>query len=395
MEQLVWKIRFFFHHFSENLKRHHFFSLCATTSFYFLFTLIPFIILIFLLLTRWVSNSEIIFNELNEITNNLLPEISDRIMSQVKQFTTTKGLGWIWFVVLFWAASPLAQALRKNFQLIFNYQIKRKFITNKLIDIIVLLAIIFLFFIYFILSKYLDSLANVFHGLIPFSEKSLIIVIFSSMLILLIMSVFFRIMIPVKKFSRVLILIGAGVTCFIWISLHEMFDFIMSMSQAYGIFYGSMRNLFVSLIWLFLNIAGLLIGVEIISFIYEKNQYKYRMLFLNPSKLLLKIYFQQDIIRYKKDEIVFNHDNPSLFVYFVVDGQIETTINGNQRVISNNNYFGELSIINNTKRVGNARVVSDWAKVIKIPNALFKKLLRQDIEFQNLILKNLNKIIIN
>jgi membrane protein len=174
-----------------------------------------------------------------------------------------------------------------------------------------------------------------------------------------------------------------------------MFDFIMSMSQAYGIFYGSMRNLFVSLIWLFLNIAGLLIGVEIISFIYEKNQYKYRMLFLNPSKLLLKIYFQQDIIRYKKDEIVFNHDNPSLFVYFVVDGQIETTINNNQRVISNNNYFGELSIINNTKRVGNARVVSDWAKVIKIPNALFKKLLRQDIEFQNLILKNLNKIIIN
>src|SRR6056300_551632 len=112
MKQLVWKIRFFFHHFSENLKRHHFFSLCATTSFYFLFTLIPFIILIFLLLSKWVSNSDILLLELHDVTNKLLPEISERMMTQVKKFTAdSKGLSWIWFFILFWAASPLANGL--------------------------------------------------------------------------------------------------------------------------------------------------------------------------------------------------------------------------------------------------------------------------------------------
>jgi membrane protein len=54
-----------------------------------------------------------------------------------------------------------------------------------------------------------------------------------------------------------------------------------------------------------------------------------------------------------------------------------------------------LSVINNTKRLGEAVIVSDWAKIIKIPNLTFKKLLSEDLEFQNYILKNLNKIIIN
>ena len=59
------------------------------------------------------------------------------------------------------------------------------------------------------------------------------------------------------------------------------------------------------------------------------------------------------------------------------------------------NILRELSVINNTKRLGEAIVVSDWAKIIKIPNSTFKKLLSEDLEFQNYILRNLNKIIIN
>jgi len=167
------------------------------------------------------------------------------------------------------------------------------------------------------------------------------------------------------------------------------------MSQSYGIFYGSMRNLFISLIWLFLNIAGLLFGVELIAFIYNKDVYKYRMLLMQPNRILIENFFNNKIERFKKDEVLFNDGSPSTFVYFVVEGQIETTINNQKRVLHNNEYFGELSIINNTKRVGNAKVISDWAKVIKIPQHAFKKLLKEDMSFQNDILINLNKIIIN
>ena len=69
MNLFLWKNKFYFSHFSKNLNQHRFFSLCATTSFYFLFTLIPFIILIFLLLSKWVSNSDILL--LDESTSNL------------------------------------------------------------------------------------------------------------------------------------------------------------------------------------------------------------------------------------------------------------------------------------------------------------------------------------
>jgi membrane protein len=202
-------------------------------------------------------------------------------------------------------------------------------------------------------------------------------------------------MTPEKKLPQSLLLIGAAASCFVWIFLHEMFDLIMSMSQSYGIFYGSMRNLFISLIWLFLNIAGFLIGVELIAFIFNLEVYKFRSLFLQPSKSLLKIFFQSHITRLQKNAVLFSYGMPSTSVYFIVDGQIKTTINGHERLFHNNQYFGELSVINNTKRLGEAVVVSDWAKIIKIPNSTFKKLLSEDLEFQNYILKNLNKIIIN
>jgi membrane protein len=202
-------------------------------------------------------------------------------------------------------------------------------------------------------------------------------------------------MVPIKRLPKILLIIGAAATCAVWIFLHEMFDVIMNMSQSYGIFYGSMRNLFISLIWLFLNIAGLLFGVELIAFIYNKDIYKYRMLLMQPNRILIENFFKNKIERFKKEEVLFHDGSPSTFVFFIVEGQIETTINNQKRVLHNNEYFGELSIINNTKRVGNAKVISDWAKVIKIPQHAFKKLLKEDISFQNDILKNLNKIIIN
>ena len=396
MKDLIWKGKFFFSHFSQNLSQHRFLSLCATTSFYFLFTLIPFIILIFLILSKWVSNSDVIFNELQNITSNLLPEISEKIMLQVKKFTdSSKGLGWFWFFILFWAASPLANSIRKNFLIIFNRKIKRKFYVNKFIDITILLLVIFLFFSYIFISKYLVNLAGLFHSLIPVSEKSVLLILFSSVSLIIFVAIFYKIMTPEKKLPQSLLLIGATASCFVWIFLHEMFDLIMSMSQSYGIFYGSMRNLFISLIWLFLNIAGFLIGVELIAFIFNLEVYKFRSLFLQPSKSLLKIFFQSHITRLQKNAVLFNYGMPSTSVYFIVDGQIKTTINGHERLFHNNQYFGELSVINNTKRLGEAVVVSDWAKIIKIPNSTFKKLLSEDLEFQNYILKNLNKIIIN
>ena len=396
MKDFIWKSKFYFAHFSQNLSQHRFLSLCASTSFYFLFTLIPFIILIFLILSKWVSNSDIIFNELQNITSNLLPELSEKIMLQVKKFTdSSKGLGWFWFFILFWAASPLANSLRKNFLIIFNKRIKRKFYVNKFIDIVILLLVIFLFFVYIFISKYLVDLAGLFHTLIPISEKSVLLILFSSVSLIMFIAIFFKIMTPEKKLPQSLLLIGAAASCIVWIFLHEMFDLIMSMSQSYGIFYGSMRNLFISLIWLFLNVAGFLIGIELIAFIFNLEVYKFRSLFLHPSKSLLKNFFHSHIIRLQKKEVLFSYDSPSTSVYFIVDGQIKTTINGNERLFHNNQYFGELSVINNTKRLGEAVVVSDWAKIIKIPNSTFKKLLSEDLEFQNYILRNLNKIIIN
>ena len=132
MKDFIWKSKFYFAHFSQNLSQHRFLSLCASTSFYFLFTLIPFIILIFLILSKWVSNSDIIFNELQNITSNLLPEMSEKIMLQVKKFTdSSKGFGLVLVLYSFLGGQSACKLFKKNFLIIFNKKIKRKFYVNK------------------------------------------------------------------------------------------------------------------------------------------------------------------------------------------------------------------------------------------------------------------------
>jgi membrane protein len=391
----LWKLKFYYSHFIFSLNQHRFLSLCATTSFYFLLTLIPFIILIFLLFSGWVSNSEIIYLELHNITNNLVPEISETIMEQVKAFTNKDlRIGMIWFFILFWAASPLASSLRKNFQIIFNVKIKRKFFVNKIIDIVVLLLIIFLFFIYLFVSNYLQEFTLLFNNFFVAKENTSIFIALSSLLLIIILTLFFKLMTPSKSISLITIIIGAGITCLIWISLNEMFDSIIRMSEPYGIFYGSMRNLFISIIWLFLNIAALLLGIELIAFFHNREIFKYKMLLLSPNKTLLRYFFLNQEVRERKNDVIFCSDTQASYVFFIVEGQIEIKINSLIKVLHNNQYFGEISVIDNSKRVGHAKVLSDWAKIIRIPKRIFKKLLDDDAEFKNNVLKNLNQIII-
>ena len=118
------------------------------------------------------------------------------------------------------------------------------------------------------------------------------------------------------------------------------------------------------------------------------------MLLLSPNKPLLKYFFLNQQVRERKNDVIFCSDTQASYVFFIVEGQIEIKINSLIKVLHNNQYFGEISVIDNSKRVGHAKVLSDWAKIIRIPKRIFKKLLDDDAEFKNNVLKNLNQIII-
>jgi membrane protein len=396
LKKNFWRLKFYLESFSYNLRNHHFLNLNASMSFYFLLTLIPFIVIIFFFLTQWLANSKLALYEIEMITNSLIPEISTKVLKEINNFSREqKGLGWLWVFILFWSTTPLAQSLRKNIQIIFHQnQPNEGFFKKKIVDVSVLILIMLLFFSYIFFSKYLANLTNFFAILIPIAEKSFLLSLSSAVLLVAALFLFFKILIPIRRIRNYYLVLGAIITCVLWISLRELFDIFMNIGQSYGLFYGSLRNIFISIIWLFFNVASFLAGIEFIAFMYELRYYKYKSLIINPNKELFDNFFKEHALRYRKEETIFNEGDNSDFFYFITEGEIETSLNDKTFLHRNNEYFGELSIINNTKRLGHAKVISDWAKIIRIRGNVLRKLLREDPTFQSVILNNLNKKII-
>jgi membrane protein len=172
------------------------------------------------------------------------------------------------------------------------------------------------------------------------------------------------------------------VTSLCWFGLSNAFSSFTSVSEYYGVFFGGMRNLFISLIWLYLNTAALLIGAEVIAAFHKKEILLIKALFnidnihRHPIHKKLMDYFGQ---RLKKDKIIFTAGDHDQRLFFVIEGEVGIVKEGRVvETIASGQYFGELSLLNKIPRVASAYVISDWARVIILPEKKMRQLLQED-----------------
>jgi len=373
---------FIFQEILSSFKRHNFLAVNASISFFTLFAFIPLVLLILFFFSQWLSSSSLALEKLQNITGLLLPEMSGRIMGEVGKVASTKASwGVLWVTILFLGSTPLTSALRSSFNNIFSAAKKHTYLKNKVRDLMAVTAIMILLFIYTSINIYLVQASHFFTDYVPLIEKSLLTSVLSFVLLVLVVSFFFKIFIPVKTYSQN-IFYGALVTSLCWFGLSNAFSSFTSISEYYGVFFGGMRNLFISLIWLYLNTAALLIGAEVIAAFHKKEILLIKALFnidnihRHPIHKKLMDYFGQ---RLKKDKIIFTAGDHDQRLFFVIEGEIGIVKEGRVvETISAGQYFGELSLLNKIPRVASAYVISDWAHVIILPEKKMRQLLQED-----------------
>lgn len=376
-------------------RRHNFFAHNASISFFTLFALIPLVLLIFFFLSQWLANSSFALSHLAILTSHLLPEINERIMSEVYKVSATKASwGVLWIMVLFLAATPLTASLRNSFANILGLPNKNTFFKNKIRDIFAVIPIMLLFFMYIFLDIFLLEASSLFAEYIPIIRKIYFTSITSLLLLTSILMIFFNLYFPIRIKKRYL-LFGAILTSISWYSLSYLFDFFINISTFYGTFFGGMRGLFISLIWLYLNIASLLIGAELISVLHKKETLLLKQLFIikniNRHQILnelMKLFGQ----KYKKNMVIYKEGDNDHRLFFVIEGEIGITKKTKEiEIVNSGNYFGELSLLNKIPRDTSAEVVSDWARIIIISDIQMKKILAEDNEVAMYFLSNMAK----
>lgn len=373
--------------------RHNFLAFNASISFFTLFALIPLILLIFFFLSQWLASSSFALSHLANLTSHLLPEMNERIMNEVYKVSSSKASwGVLWIMVLFLAATPLTASLRNGFANILSLPSKNTFFKNKIKDIFAVITIMLLFFIYIFVDIFLLQASSIFAEYIPIIKKIYFSSVTSLILLILVVTIFFNLYFPIKIKKKHLI-IGAVLTSLSWYSLSYFFDFFINASSFYGTFFGGMRGLFISLIWLYLNTASLLLGAELIAALHKKEILLLKQLFI--IKHIHRYPVINDLMKlfghkYKKNKVLFNEGDHDQRLFFVIEGEISITKKGKDlETINSGDYFGELSLLNKIPRVASAEVISDWARIIIISETQMRKILAEDHQVAIYFLSNM------
>ncbi|HEX5539848.1 MAG TPA: YhjD/YihY/BrkB family envelope integrity protein [Methylophilaceae bacterium] len=349
-------------------RQHNGFSISASLSFYAMFALIPLALLIFFTLSHLIISSDYAIVKLAILTGNLLPQFSNRIMLEVYNVSGHQAAwGAFGIFALLWIVTPLASALRSAFYTIVTMMEAPSFIVRKIKDVIAVIGILLMFFLFTLSGLVLEKIVNFLQ---PVAMHTTLISSFSSLLLTTLMiAVFYRVFFPVRVTFRY-ILIGSLTTAILWLAMRPAFALFLSMNESYGAVFGSMKNMFISIAWLYYTFAIFLIGTELIATLRKKDVLFLRDLFLSMPRDS-KIYLRELMSRYGKTlhrgDYVFRQGESGRDIYYIVSGNIDLISNGSTiRTLAAGSHFGEMALLANARRIVDAQAASDQAEIVTI-----------------------------
>lgn len=363
---------FVFHEMFKAFQRHNALGLSASLSFYAMFALIPLVLLMFFLFSQLIFSSDYAIVKLAIITSNLVPQLSNSIMTEV--YSTARhqaAWGALGLFVLLWTVTPLAGAMRAAFYSIASLVEAPSFIKRKVKDMFAIIGMLLLFFLFTFAGLMLEKVIVFLGASSRFLQYEMLATLTSLGLTTLLISVFYFVFFPARLYIKH-ILIGALFTAILWLLMRPAFTLFLSMNESYGSVFGSMKNLFISITWLYVNFAVFLLGTELIATLRKKDVLLLKGLFDESSEqsIATQSHYVKKLMQrygkvYEKDDIIFKHGEATSHLYYLVTGEVEIIKNNKiLRMVHGGEYFGEMAMLTNTPTIAKAKVSSINAEVI-------------------------------
>ena len=366
---------FVLHEMFDAFRRHNVLGLSASLSFYAMFALIPLVLLLFFLLSHLVFTSDYAVVKLAIITGNLAPKFSSAIMVEVYNTAQQKAAwGAAGLFVLLWTVTPLASAMRTSFYTIATLVEAPSYIRRKLKDIIAIIGMLVLFFMFTFAGLMLEKVITFLGANHQFFQYDIIAALTSLLLTTLLIAAFYFVFFPVRLNLKH-ILIGALFTAVLWLLMRPAFTLFLSLNESYGSVFGSMKNLFISITWLYFNFSVFLLGTELIATLRKKDVLILKGLFADnqqePQSKSQTNYLEKLMQRYgrsyQQNEFIFKQGDLTRNLHYLVSGQVQLLKNSKLlRTIEAGEYFGEMAMLTNTPAIADAVVSSKQADVILI-----------------------------
>lgn len=392
--ELMRRLAFFWLIVRESLKAFVFdinFEIAATLTYYGFLSLMPFILMVFFLLGLFMRSSDAVLAAVGGILNSFFPAFTGGILDELVGLSHKKTWGLIGVVLLLWSIVPFAGTIRFAMARIFKTERKFNFMVSKLFDMAAVVALLSLFImlvagkIFYALKA--DTVSAKMGAVFPVFDF-----IVAPLLIVAGLAFFYLVFCPVRP--RFLEIISGALTAAVLLAIiRPLFGLFLKFNPGYGYAFGSLKTIFLILIWIYYTFVIILFGAVVIGVIRRREALLLKGLFHGAhsgKKILSRVLLGKLIKEYQPGEHVFVENEPGDEMFFVFEGQVDLLKSGRLlKRVGQDEYFGEMSMLINTPRTATATVVGDDTKLIAVKASNFEAIMRENPDIVLSLLKEM------
>lgn len=368
---------------SESVKAFIFdinFEIAATLTYYGFLSLMPFLLLVFFLLGIFMRSSDAILATVNGMFNAFFPAFTDNILRELIELSHRKTWGVVGIVLLLWAVVPFAGTIRFAMRRIFKKESAANFMVNKLFDIAAVVALLSLFIILVAGKIFYALKADTVAARIGPMYSTLNLIV-APVLVVAGLAFFYLVFCPGRpRFAE--ILTGSILAAFLLAIMRPLFGLFLEFNPAYGYTFGSLKTIFLILIWIYYTFLVILLGAVVIAVIRRREALLLKGLFRDIHahiKGLSGVLLDKMAATYKEGENIFHESDKGEEMYFVVEGQVDLIKSGQLlKTIGRGEYFGEMSLLLHMPRTATARVSAPDTQLISINTRNFNSIMSEN-----------------
>lgn len=342
------------------------------------FSLFPLMLLLLYVVGRFMASSQAAMGAIERLANQVSPFFSEVILREVRGLATQKAWGLVSLAMLIWGVTPMAGALRGAFDAIYKTDRAMPFLKEKLKDVVAVL-LIFVLLILLVAGEIAYSVVTSRLAQLSWLVRCLDVAAPMAVAVGFLLIVHYTFS-PVRP-SFWAVAAGCLVSAGLLAVLNPLFAAVVTFDPNYGLAFGSLKAVFLMLVWVYACFVIILAGAEVAAAIHRKDALLVHDLLAGAatqrSRQLARL------ARFTKsmepESVVFREGDPGDSMYYVVEGSVSLR-RGEQelRRMKAGEYFGEMAMLIKTSRTATAVVSEPGTQLIVISAANIETVLREN-----------------
>jgi membrane protein len=244
--------------------------LSAAISFYAIFSIIPFLFLLFVIWGFFADSSDALYRQIDQFASELIPKIPPEVMEDIRTVVGHRNaLGGVGVFFLLWIFDAVFYSIAHAFDRIFGSGWKRRFYRMKMLSFATLLFVGLVLYASIHLTMFTSAIRNTGVTILGMHLSHYLAesLSFRSLSYLLMIGAFTAmfLIVPHRRIRLRFALLGGFICVNLWYLAKFAFKWYVTNIAVFNIVYGALGTLIVVVLWIFYTANILLISAECVA----------------------------------------------------------------------------------------------------------------------------------